>query len=86
MIFDTVRDLLKRSRSNPVVTVAVRSDGSVQSVRFVQSSGVPGIDDAVRRVVQGQVPFQDFPPVLARDDDVIEIRRTWYFDTAIRLY
>ena len=52
----------------------------------MQSSGVPGIDDAVRRVVQGQVPFQDFPPVLARDDDVIKIRRTWYFDTAIRLY
>lgn len=33
MIFDTVRDLLKRFCSNPVVTVAVRSDGSVESVR-----------------------------------------------------
>jgi len=26
------------------------------------------------------------PSVHAREFDVIEIRRTWYFDTAIRLY
>jgi hypothetical protein len=27
-----------------------------------------------------------FPPGLAREFDVIEIRRTWHFDMAIRLY
>ena len=26
------------------------------------------------------------PPALAREFDVVEIRRTWYFDSAIRLY
>jgi hypothetical protein len=36
--------------------------------------------------VQSQVPYQAFPPSLAREFDVIEIRRTWSFDMAIRLY
>jgi outer membrane biosynthesis protein TonB len=69
-----------------MVTVAIRSDGSVESVAFVASSGVPAIDDAIRRIVQGQVPYPPFTPLLTRDYDVLEIRRTWHIDTAIRLY
>ena len=68
------------------MNVAIRSDGSVESVTFVQSSGVPALDDAIRRIVDSQTPYQAFPPGLAREYDVIEIRRTWYFDMAIRLY
>jgi outer membrane biosynthesis protein TonB len=44
------------------VTVAIRSDGSVESVTFVLSSGVPAIDDAIRRIVDSQKPYQAFPP------------------------
>ncbi len=69
-----------------MVTVAMRSDGSVESVKFVLSSGVPALDEAIRRVVERQKPYQAFPPDLVRDYDVLEIRRTWHFDTAIRLY
>ncbi len=69
-----------------MVTVAIRSDGSVESVTFVVSSGVAEIDEAIRRIVESQMPYQAFPPALAREFDVIEIRRTWYFDTAVRLY
>jgi TonB family protein len=69
-----------------MVTVAIRSDGSVESVTFVRSSGVPAIDDAIRRIVHNQAPNLPFQPALARDFDVIEIRRTWQFDSAIRLY
>jgi hypothetical protein len=32
------------------------------------------------------VPYQAFSPELAREFDVIEIRRTWYFDVAVRLH
>ena len=53
---------------------------------FVRSSGVAAIDDAIRRVVHSQAPYPKFPPALALEFDVIEIRRTWYFDMAIRLY
>ena len=83
---DTVREAAKRPHTPPIVTVAIRSDGSVESVTFVRSSGVAAIDDSVRRIVHGQTPYLPFQPALARDYDVIEIRRTWHFDTAIRLY
>ena len=86
MTFDMVRDAAKRPHTDPLVTVAIRSDGSVESVTFVMSSGVAEIDEAIRRIVQSQVPYQAFPPGLAREFDVIEIRRTWHFDMAIRLY
>jgi TonB family protein len=68
-----------------MVTVAVRSDGSVESVTFVVSSGVAEIDAAIRRVIESRKPYPAFTPALAREVDVIEIRRTWYFDDAIRL-
>ncbi len=86
MTFDMVREAAKRPHTDPIVTVAIRRDGSVESVTFVRSSGVAEIDDAIRRIVQSQAPYQSFPPGLANDFDVIEIRRTWYFDMAVRLY
>jgi membrane protein involved in colicin uptake len=86
MTFDMVREPAKQRHADPLVTVAIRSDGSVESVTFVQSSGVAAIDDAIRRIVYSQAPYQVFPPALASEYDVIEIRRTWYFDVAIRLY
>jgi chemotaxis protein histidine kinase CheA len=86
MTFDMVREPAKQRHADPHVTVAIRRDGSVESVTFVQSSGVAAIDDAIRRIVYSQAPYQVFPPALASEYDVIEIRRTWYFDVAIRLY
>ena len=83
---DTVREVAKRPHINPMVTVAIRSDGTVESVTFVLSSGVAEVDEAIRRIVQSVVPYPAFPPGLAREYDVIEVRRTWHFDTAIRLY
>jgi TonB family protein len=86
MTIDMVREAAKQPHNDPLVTVAIRSDGSVESVTFVLSSGVAEIDDAIRRIVDGQKPYPAFPPNLAREYDVIEIRRTWYFDVAVRLY
>jgi hypothetical protein len=54
-------------------------------VTFEVSSGVAEVDDAIRRIVEGQRPYVAFPPALAREYDVVEIRRTWHFDTAVRL-
>jgi TonB family protein len=85
MTLDMVREAAKQPHRNPLVTVAVRSDGSVESVTIVQSSGVAALDEAIKRVVHGQTPYPAFPPNLAREYDVIEIRRTWLFDVAIRL-
>jgi hypothetical protein len=83
---DVVREAAAKPHVDPMVTVAVRSDGSVESVTFVLSSGVPEIDDAIRRIVHSHVPYTAFSPALAREFDVVEIRRTWYFDAAVRLF
>lgn len=84
--FEMVREAARQPHTDPVVTVAVRSDGSVESVTFLRSSGVPALDDAIRRVVLSQERYPAFSPALLRDYDVVEIRRSWHFDSAIRLY
>ncbi len=81
-----MRELVKQPHTQPIVTVAIRRDGSVESVTIVRSSGLPALDDAIRRIVHSQTPYLPFQPALAREFDVIEIRRTWHFDSAIRLY
>ena len=84
-VVETIRDVVKRPHTPSMVTVAVRSDGSVEAVTFVVSSGVAEIDEAIRRIVESQRPYPAFPRALARDFDVIEIRRTWFFDSGVRL-
>ncbi|MDQ3267209.1 MAG: TonB C-terminal domain-containing protein, partial [Pseudomonadota bacterium] len=73
---DTVREVAKRPHTDPMVTVSIRSDGSVESVTFVLSSGVAEVDEAIRRIVQSHVHYQVFPPELAREFNVVDIRRT----------
>ena len=62
MTFDMVREAAKQPHSDPLVTVAIRSDGSVEAVTFVLSSGVAALDEAIRRVVHSQMPYPPFPP------------------------
>ena len=86
MTIEMVREAAKERHNDPLVTVAIRSDGSVESLTFIRSSGVAAIDEAIRRIVASQEPYPTFPPALAREYDVIEIRRSWHFDVAVRLY
>jgi hypothetical protein len=83
---DTVRDIVSRPHTAPIVKVALRSDGSVESVSFDVSSGVAEIDQAIRHIIDSQKPYPAFIPSLARQYDVVEIRRTWRFDVAVRLH
>jgi TonB family protein len=82
---ETIHAVAKRPHRVPQVTVAIRSDGSVESVTFELSSGVPEVDNAIRQIVERQKPYAAFPDALARKYDVIEIRRTWHFDSIIQL-
>ena len=83
--FDVLQAAKSGPYDNPVVTVALRRDGRLESVVIDHSSGVPAIDNAVRRIVLMLSPFAPFSSDLAADYDVIEIRRVWTFDTAVRL-
>ncbi len=74
-----------KMRGEPIVTVAIRSDGSVEEVVINRSSGLPELDEAVRRIVQLNARYAIFPPALARKYDVIEIRHIWNFDDILRI-
>jgi len=74
-----------RATENPVVTVAIRRDGSVEHVHIHRSSGQRDLDEAVRRIVELNAPYSAFPPDLARAYDVIEIRRVWLFSETLRI-
>ncbi len=84
--FDKIKALKSTPYIDPIVTVALRSDGTVESVAFERSSGVPEIDGAIRAIVEQLAPYRAFSPDLARDYDVVEIRRLWTLDAAIRLF
>jgi len=74
-----------KPHEDPIVTVAVRNDGSLESVFIHRSSGLREIDDAVRRIAELYAPYGAFPPDLARVYDVIEIRHVWHFADTLRL-
>jgi protein TonB len=62
------------------LTVAIRADGSIESLEFDRRSGRPQLDQAAERIVRLAAPFAAFPPDLRRDTDVLVITRTWYFE------
>ena len=74
-----------RVRIDPLVSVTLRSDGSVDDVTIVRSSGRPETDEAVRRLVRLNARYSAFPPNVAALYDVIEIRRIWSFAEGIKL-
>lgn len=84
--FDQVKAAKAKGYVDPVVTVALRSDGSLESVTFNRSSGVPELDEVIKKIVQQFAPYSEFPADLAREYDIIEIRRVWTLDVAIRLF
>lgn len=74
-----------RAAENPVVTVAIRRDGSVESVIIDRTSGLRDLDERVRRIVHLFAPYSVFPPDLARAYDVIELRLVWVFADTLRI-
>ena len=74
----------QRLHGRLVVTVAIRSDGTVEQVDINVPSGQRVLDDAARRIVALAAPFSPFPPDIARDVDILHITRTWTFTTGDR--
>ena len=65
-----------------LLTVIIKSDGSVDKVEINRSSGHKILDDAARRIVTMAGPYAAFPPEIARDTDILEISRTWRFTSS----
>jgi protein TonB len=60
--------------------VTVRSDGSLEDVRLLESSGYAVLDEAALRIVRLAAPSPPFPPELQATTDKLEIVRTWQFE------
>ena len=68
-----------------LLTVSIRSDGSVESVEINRSSGQSVLDAAAVKIVEMSAPFAAFPPDIKRDTDVLHITRTWMFQKGDKL-
>jgi hypothetical protein len=98
MYVDSIRQKIERNavlsdaqlatndvRTDPVVSVAIRSDGSVEDVVILRSSGRADIDEFVRRIIHLNARYAAFPANVAAHYDVVEIRRVWRFAGVLRL-
>lgn len=68
-----------------LLTVSIRSNGTVENIELRRSSGNKILDEAAIRIVRLGEPYPAFPANIARDTDIIDISRTWRFTTADRI-
>jgi periplasmic protein TonB len=67
---------------NLLLTVSIKSDGTLDNVEIVRTSGSRILDAAAVRIVEMSAPFAPFPADVKRDTDVLSITRTWTFTKA----
>jgi protein TonB len=65
-----------------LLTVSIRSDGSVENIEINKSSGNRILDAAAVKIVEMSAPFAVFPPDIKRDTDILHVTRTWTFTKA----
>ena len=68
------------------LTVAIRADGSVESIELDRSSGLKVLDAAAFKIVRMATPFAAFPPDIRRDTDLLVITRTWFFGQGDKIW
>ena len=68
-----------------LLSVSIKSDGSVEKIELRRSSGHKVLDEAAINIVRLAAPYAPFPPDIAKDTDVIDISRTWRFTSSDRL-
>lgn len=61
------------------LSVAIRANGSVESVEVSRSSGHRILDAAAVSIVKLASPFSPLPPNISKDIDILTITRTWSF-------
>lgn len=80
----------KRSVGNEettlLVNMIIRSDGSIDDVIIIRSSGSYAIDEKVKNIIIANAPYAKFPPNVAAKYDVIEVQRIWNFGDKLRIY
>ncbi len=68
-----------------ILHVALRADGSIETLRILRSSGSDILDQAAIHIVELAAPFAPFPPEIRAETDILDITRTWQFLSSNRL-
>ncbi|HWT54792.1 MAG TPA: TonB family protein [Rhodocyclaceae bacterium] len=74
-----------RLYGNLVLTLTVRSDGTLSNVELIRSSGHKELDEAAQRIVRMAAPYAVFPESIRREYDELVITRTWSFTNSDHL-
>jgi protein TonB len=69
-----------------VLTVSIKTDGTLEAVEINRSSGHQVLDRAAERIVRMAAPYSAFPPDIRKDTDVMVITRTWTFAPGDKLF
>ena len=64
-----------------VLSVGIHTNGSIESIEVMRSSGIPEIDDAARNIVQMASPYAPLPDNISKHVDILHITRTWRFES-----
>lgn len=64
-----------------LLSVALKSDGSINNITISKSSGINILDEAAIQTVYMAEPFDKFTTEMKKDTDILEITRTWRFNT-----
>lgn len=68
-----------------ILHVAIRTNGAVDQIRVVRSSGHSVLDNAAINIVKLASPFAPFPDDIKAEVDILDITRTWQFLRGDRL-
>jgi len=75
------RALAEQAFGNVRLMVAIQASGEVSEIKVLNSSGYRFLDEAAVQSVRLAAPFAPFTGELQQKADVLEIIRTWRFDS-----
>jgi periplasmic protein TonB len=64
---------------NVTMKVAINRDGTINTVKIMNSSGSKVLDRAALNIVRLAAPFNPLTQEMSRDTDILEIIRVWQF-------
>ena len=73
---------LRKQNGAVLLVVSLTADGSVQSVKLLNSSGQNTLDQAAQKIARLAAPYEAFPESIQAKTDVLHITRTWQFTPA----
>ena len=76
---------LSSTESTVILNIIIRSDGSVEEVTVLRTSGNRALDERARNIALTNAPYSEFPPALAAKYDVIELKHFWVFGDRLRI-